>query len=118
MAFAFTSTDLETGKLPDHMVSEAVLHNHNHQRSGDIYIVFKPHWYINDFDGLVVAASHGSPWTYDSYVPIVFAGNGLAPQKVNRAVQTVDIAITLANYLGVKPPSGASGEVLPEVLEK
>ena len=86
--------------------------------SGDIYIVFEPNRFINDFDSLVVASTHGSPWRYDSHVPIVFAGDGLKAQAVDRKVFTVDVATTLAAYMDTKPPSGAAGVVLEEVLTK
>ena len=72
--------------------------------------------YNNNLDGLSVAVVHGSPWRYDTYVPIFFAGNGIKPQTVSRRVHTVDVAITLATAIGTKPPSGAAGEVLLEVL--
>ena len=36
------------------------------KRSGDVFIVFEPNWFINDFDGLTVASTHGSPWRYDT----------------------------------------------------
>ena len=51
-----------------------------------------------------------------TYVPIIFAGNGIKPQTVSRRVHTVDVALTLATAIGTKPPSGAAGEVLLEVL--
>ena len=98
-------------------LTRSLLNSHNPRRSGDIFVVFKPHWFINDFDGLSVAATHGSPWRYDTYVPIIFAGAGLQPQRVYRKVYTVDVASTLAAFVGAKPPSGASGQVLREVVE-
>ncbi len=78
--------------------------------------VFRPQWFINDFDGLEVAATHGSPWSYDTYVPIVFAGTGVAARTVGRRVRTVDVAVTLAARLSIKPPSGSVGRPLVEVL--
>jgi hypothetical protein len=63
-----------------------------------------------------IAAIHGSPWAYDTYVPIFFAGNGVTAQLIGRRVAPTDIAATLAAYLGVKPPSGSVGTVLTEVL--
>jgi len=92
------------------------LNNHNVSRSGDIFIVFEPHCFINDFDGITVASTHGSPWRYDTFVPMIFAGCGLRPLEVYRRVNTVDVAITLAAWLGTKPPSGATGRVLHEVM--
>ena len=74
-------------------------------------------FFINDFDGLTVSSTHGSPWRYDTFVPVIFAGNGLPAARVVRAVTPYDIAPTLSAYLGVKPPSGTVGAVLPEVLD-
>jgi arylsulfatase A-like enzyme len=82
-----------------------------------VFVVFEPHCFINDFDGLTVAATHGSPWRYDTYVPILFAGAGVQPQRVHRKVWTIDVAPTLAAFVGAKPPSGASGDILQEIFE-
>ncbi len=117
VSLAVSSSALRSGEVPDTRLYQAVLNNFHAKRSGDIYIVFEPNWFINDFDGLTVAATHGSPWQYDTFVPIVFAGAGLTAKTVDRRVNTIDIAPTLSAYLGIKPPSGAQGNPLPEVLE-
>ncbi len=116
VSYAVPSTSLERGAVPDNGLTRAVLNNYNAARSGNIYVVFNPGWFINDLGGLSVAVVHGSPWRYDTYVPIFFAGYGIKPQTVSRRVHTVDVAITLATVVGTKPPSGAAGEVLLEVL--
>ena len=94
----------------------AVLINHNPERSGNVYVVFNPGWLIDDMDGLSVAVNHDSPWRYDTFVTIIFAGQRINPQKVSRRVHAVDVAITLATIIGTRPPSGTTGEVLLEVL--
>ena len=116
VSLAVSSAALRRGNLPDTHLYRSVVNNFNPKRSGDIFIVFEPNWFINDFDGLTVASTHGSPWRYDTYVPIVFAGMQLTPRTVDRKVHTVDIAPTLSSYLGLKPPSGAVGSPLEEVL--
>jgi hypothetical protein len=113
---AVSSRALASGNLPQSPVIDSVLKNFHPKRSGDIYLVFDPHRFINDFDGLVVACTHGSPWRYDTFVPIMFAGPGIAAQQVARTVHTVGIAPTLSQLLGTKPPSGAMSEPLREVL--
>ncbi len=118
VAAAVTSSDIVKGRLPENAVTRAILNNHNTRRSGDIFIVFDPHCFINDFDGLEVACTHGSPWKYDTFVPVIFAGSGLKHKEVNRRVETVDVARTLAAWLGTKPPSGAFGKVLSEVVDQ
>ncbi len=93
-----------------------ILNNYNPQRSGDFAVVVKPYWYINDFEGLMVATTHGSPWEYDSHVPMIFAGNGLKPQKISRKTYSIDIAVTLSQYLSIQAPSKATGTALKETL--
>jgi arylsulfatase A-like enzyme len=113
---AIGSSTLRSGAFAQNRISDAVMANFNQDRSGDIYVVFEPHWFVAEFDNLTVASSHGSPWTYDTFVPLVFAGPGITPARIGRRVSTVDVAATIASYLGTKPPSGASGEPLPEAL--
>jgi predicted AlkP superfamily pyrophosphatase or phosphodiesterase len=116
VALAVSSSALAGGDLPDTPLIDRVLRNFNPRRSGDVYVVFEPHCFVADMDGLTVATTHGSPWSYDTYVPIVFAGPGIPGQRVARRVETVDLAVTLAAAMGTKPPSGASGTPLVEVL--
>lgn len=118
VAYAIPSIDLVEGKMPNTRLYQQILRNFNPKRSGDIYLVLEPHWFVNDFDGLTVASTHGSPWRYDTFVPIIFAGNGLTAKNIFREVQTVDIALTLSKYLEIKAPSGASGNPLTEILDR
>ncbi|WOJ94400.1 alkaline phosphatase family protein [Congregibacter variabilis] len=115
VAYAYTATDIVTGSTVGGDIAEFVSANHQAKRSGDVYVVFKSGSFINDFDGLVVAASHGSPWRYDRHVPVIFAGNRLKGKTVSRVVAPYDIAPTLSNKLGIEAPSGAVGEPLSEV---
>jgi predicted AlkP superfamily pyrophosphatase or phosphodiesterase len=116
VSLAVSSSALRQGKLPDTDTYRPVINNFNAKRSGEVFVVFEPNWFINDMEGLTVASTHGSPWRYDTYVPVVFAGMGLGPRIVDRRVQTVDVAVTLAAFMGIKPPSGSAGQPLTEVL--
>ena len=78
--------------------------------------MFEPNVFINDFDGLTVASTHGLPWRYDTFVPVIFAGAQLKARTVSRPVTPYDVAPTLVHYLGVKPPSGSIGNPLVENL--
>jgi hypothetical protein len=92
-----------------------VRNNHHVTRSGDIYIIQDPYWFL--FDKGPVAAMHGSPWRYDTHVPIIFMGPGMLPQTVDRRVHPVDVAPTIAAFLGMTPPGSAQGSRLEEVFE-
>ena len=117
VSYAVSSIDLMEGNVPHTENMRLILNSHNHKRSGNIFVLFEPNWFINDFDGLTVACTHGSLWNYDTYVPVTFAGANIKPKKVYRKIETVDVARTLSAYLNVKPPSGANGKILREVLE-
>ena len=94
---------------------EQVRNNHHVYRSGDIYIIQEPYWFL--FDKGPVAAMHGSPWRYDTHVPIIFMGPGIQPKTVHRRVHPVDVAPTITAFLGMTPPSSAQGTPLEEVVE-
>ncbi len=116
VAHAIPSHRVMSGELSDTKLHRLVTNSHNPRRSGDVFVVFEPQWFINDFDGLSVATTHGSPWVYDTYVPVIFAGYGLPAQSVSRAIETTAVASTLSALVGTNRPSGARGEVLREVL--
>lgn len=118
VALAVSSTALSRGQVSGTEVIEAVLNNHHPKRSGDVYVVFEPHWFINDFDGLSVAATHGSPWRYDTFVPVIFAGAGIQPATIYREIETTAVAPTLSALIDTKSPSGSFGEVLVEVMNR
>jgi arylsulfatase A-like enzyme len=59
---------------------------------------------------------HGSPWRYDTHVPVIFAGAGVPAGTVYRQIQPADVAPTLAALLGMSAPAPAQGTVLPEVF--
>jgi predicted AlkP superfamily pyrophosphatase or phosphodiesterase len=116
VALAVSSAALRSGQVPDSRLVAAVRENFHPKRSGDVYVVFEPGVFINDFDGLTVASTHGSPWRYDTYVPVLFAGAGVRAQSVARRITPYDIAPTLSAVLGIAPPSATIGSPLIEVM--
>jgi len=94
---------------------EQVRHNHHQARSGDIYVIQEPYWFL--FDEGPIAAMHGSPWRYDTHVPIMFAGGDIKANKIHRLVHPIDVAPTITSFLGLSPPAAAQGNPLVEVLE-
>ncbi|MGF1695162.1 alkaline phosphatase family protein [Vibrio lamellibrachiae] len=115
---AVTTNDIAKNQVPNTPLMEMIKNNYHPARSGDVYVVFAPRSYINDFDGLSVASTHGSPWRYDTHVPIIFAGMDIKPQRISRDVTPYDVAPTLSNKLGITFPSGSTGSVLNEVVDR
>lgn len=117
VTYAATRTELLKGNVTaDPMLKKLQLSFHP-TRSGNVLFIQDLHWYLypkpDEF-----AAMHGSPYAYDTYVPIMFAGPRIKPQVVHRVVAPEDIASTITAYLGVKPPSGSTGTPLIEMLQQ
>jgi predicted AlkP superfamily pyrophosphatase or phosphodiesterase len=118
IALAISSSMLRRGQLPKAPMLKQVRRNFHPKRSGDIYLVQEPYWYLYSDESIPLCTIHGSPWRYDTYVPIMFAGAGVSGQRITSLVHPVDIAPTLAACVGTKPPSGSVGKILKEVLNK
>jgi len=103
-------------------IQRQIRRNFHFDRSGSVHLVQEQYWFLHSTDeaakmGLAgLAAIHGSPWAYDTYVPIFFAGHTVPAQKIERRVSPTDIAPTLSSYLGIKYPSGNIGDPLIEVF--
>jgi predicted AlkP superfamily pyrophosphatase or phosphodiesterase len=104
-------TTLPTGAPDRWSVIQRVRASFDAERSGDLYVVLKPHIQpIADTSRYV--ATHGSPWDYDRRVPILFWRKGMAAAASNEAVETVDIMPTLSALLALPPPADIDGRCL------
>jgi len=71
-------------------------------RSGDIVVALKPRITPIADPTRGYVATHGSFWDYDRRVPMLFWRKGIVPMEQPLAVETVDIAPTLAATIGLK----------------
>jgi predicted AlkP superfamily pyrophosphatase or phosphodiesterase len=83
------------------------------QRSGDLYFELKP-YVIPTRDP--VGTTHGSPWSYDTRVPLLWFGSWLKQGAQRGPAAIADIAPTLSLLLGIPAPAGGQGRVLGEML--
>ena len=60
--------------------------------------------------------THGTPYDYDTHVPVFFWGPGIKPGVYRETIAVNDIAPTLAALLGTAQPSGSIGRVLNEIF--
>jgi predicted AlkP superfamily pyrophosphatase or phosphodiesterase len=86
-------------------------------RSGHVFYVPHEGDFVIDPSPLY-AFMHGSPWDYDSHVPLLFHGPGIIrPGSWTTPVAQQDVAPTLAALLDIAPPATATGRVLEEALQ-
>ncbi len=107
----YTRRQLENGQVPDDAIGRRVLNGFYPPRAGDLFIVTDPYWFF-----ATKGTTHGSPYSYDSHVPVIFLGRGIKPGLYHSTIAPNDIAPTLATLLGVETPSGSVGRVLEEML--
>lgn len=108
---ALTRSQLLTGQVPPTDWARAVVLGFHPRRSGDLVLVPQPGW-IAAANG----TTHGSPWVYDTHVPLLLRGPGIRDGRVMRRVTTMDLAPTLSQLLGIGYPSGCLGQPLDEAL--
>ncbi|HYB99944.1 MAG TPA: alkaline phosphatase family protein [Candidatus Limnocylindrales bacterium] len=120
IAAVIPAADLLARRTPDTPLMAKVRRNFHPLRSGDLHIVADPGWQLLDKEEArrTLATIHGSPWRYDAWVPLIFAGPGIRPGTTATPVSTTDIAPTMSALLGVRPPSRASGRSLAAHLRK
>ncbi|HJR09765.1 MAG TPA: alkaline phosphatase family protein [Pyrinomonadaceae bacterium] len=113
---AFTRTQLETGSVSAaDPIARRVLHGFHPRRSGDVILVQEPFKYFSE-GANPIPATHGSPYAYDTHVPLIIMGQGAAAGRYAQAATPADIAPTLATILRIQPPSNSVGRVLTEGL--
>lgn len=108
----YTGEAISTGRVPDDFISIAIRNGYFPRRSPDILFIAEP-FYIFGASG----TTHGTPFNYDTHVPVIFLGAGIKAGNYYQRVGVPDIAPTLAAILGVPSPSGAVGRVLSEIFE-
>ena len=79
--------------------------------SGDVQFALKPLWM---FGSSTAIATHGSPYPYDTNIPLMFYGPAwVKPGRLGERVESIDLAPTLSAWLGIAAPAGSVGKRLP-----
>ena len=82
-------------------------------RSGDIVFILEPQTIIYGEKG----TTHGSGYSYDTHVPLIFYGKGIKKGETKSRTNIVDIAPTINVLLGLKPNETYTGKALDFVIE-
>lgn len=107
----YTRTQLLNGWIANDPVDIRVRNGFNAARSASLTVIGDP-YYMGGTSG----ATHGTPFDYDTHVPILFLGSQIKPGRYHKNVAVNDIASTLATLLDIETPSGAVGRVLDEMI--
>lgn len=109
---AIPGIDLTRNSYQQH-ISQLIQNAYHPKESGDVKIVLDPGWQ----GGGIRGTGHGTPWTYDTHIPVIFYGWGVKPGKSVREIHITDIAPTLSMLLNIRLPSGATGLPIAEAIK-
>jgi predicted AlkP superfamily pyrophosphatase or phosphodiesterase len=114
VAAAFTRTQFLTGTLPNSPIARKAANSFNSKRSGDVFLVLMPYAVPSSS---AAGTTHGTPWNYDSQVPLILWGSAFKPGFYATACEPIDLTATLAARLGLTQPSGTQGKPLASSLK-
>ncbi len=108
---AYSSKALLAGVPASDVIGQAVTRSFHPARCGEIYVLLKP-LYLPSAE-LGTGTTHGSPWPYDTHVPLVVFGTGVVPGVRQERVTPLAAAPILAQAAAIAPPAGATAPVPP-----
>ena len=115
LAAVFTRAEL-IGCRPGPELPGKVCRSYHPDRGGDLYLVFKRYWMSGAANAK--GTTHGSPYCYDTHVPLILWGHPFRAGTYEAPVSPADLPVTLAAALGIRAPSLATGRVLTEALKR
>jgi predicted AlkP superfamily pyrophosphatase or phosphodiesterase len=104
-ATAMRNTDFSSSR------ASLLQNGYNFKSSGNLLLIFEPGWLTGGAKG----TSHGTGFTYDTHVPILFFGWNVKSGSSSRYASITDIAPTLSMMLGIRLPNGSTGQPILEI---
>ncbi|MGE0560373.1 MAG: alkaline phosphatase PafA [Flavobacteriales bacterium] len=95
-------------------ISANIQRGFNHSRSGDVMFVLESGWIKS---GYKTGTTHGSPYEYDTHVPLLWYGYNIPKGETADRVVIPDIAATLASLLNIIAPSSCTGNSINNLLK-
>jgi hypothetical protein len=80
--------------------------------SGDLFLELQPGWRVVD------PQTHTRERGNNNAIvaPVIFFGNNIKPQRINRTIEATEIAPSVAYRLRIRAPNAARGEILKELF--
>ena len=111
VAKVYWSADLMATTPTDDPILVAMRKSYMPGRSGDFTFVPERNWVAG------TGSNHGTPYDYDTRVPVIFYGAGIAPGQYTTSSSPADIVPTIASMVRIKMPR-TDGQILTEAIKK
>jgi hypothetical protein len=115
VAQVLTKSGMKQGNFSEGGVKGMMVRGFNHKRSGDVVYELEQGW-LDDWS-TIKGSSHGSPYNYDTHVPMLFYGKGIRKGSSATHHNITDLAPTLSALLKIKFPSGCTGNPITEIVD-
>lgn len=115
----YTADELENSEHADNW-KNLIKNGYMKEESGDVIFMLDAGYlpYQKDTEKNRQGTSHGSGYSYDTHVPLLWYGKNIPTQEVFRKVEITDITATLTHILQLSKPSLTTGEPIIEILNK
>ncbi|HEX7412343.1 MAG TPA: alkaline phosphatase family protein, partial [Bacteroidales bacterium] len=113
VANAYTSYQLN-GESLKNKSAELMQNGFYIKRSGDIALLLEPQW-LDDFPR--TGTSHGTTYSYDTHVPLLWYGWNIKPGYTSEPVYITDIAATIASFLNIMAPNACIGKPIISITK-
>lgn len=113
----YTRGQIMAGMLPPNDIARHIANGFHPLVAGDVLVVTEPNYFPDDAP-TGFGTTHGTPYIYDTHVPLLIAGFGIRHGVWTTPVSPADIAPTLSLLLGIEYPSACDGIPLKEALEE
>lgn len=109
---AVTAKTLQTTRFTDGILN-SLQNGYNQKFSGDVMLIPYP----ATLTGGRTGTSHGSGYSYDTHIPVIFYGNGIKQGVSKKSYEIIDIAPTISNLLQIEAPNSSTGKIIGEALK-
>lgn len=108
----YTEEEIQHANAADYYLN-CVARGYDITQNGELVVNFKPAYV--EYSG--TGTTHGSPYSYDTHVPMIFYGWGIKKGESHNKKVITQIAPTLAQKLKIPFPNGTEANVLEELLK-
>ena len=109
---AYTRDELLSGRAAGPF-GRWMVNGYNAERGGDVVLIYKP--FVMNWPGKS-GTTHGSPFSYDTHVPVLFYGSAFKPGRYPEEFYITDIVPTLSSALHMDNPPGCMGKPCGAIL--
>ena len=109
---AVSAKTLQSGNFSSQILCD-LQNGYNQKLSGDVMLIPSPY----TLESRETGTSHGSGYSYDTHIPIIFYGNGIKKGVSKKRYEIIDIAPTIANFLKIEAPNSSTGIIIDEIFK-